>query len=273
MLKLERPLCFFDFETTGPNVEEDRIVEYAFIKISPDESEEVLSGLLNPGIPIPAAATEVHGIRDEMVENKPTFLQKAAEFANFMKGCDWAGHNINVFDVPLLKKEFERANFVIKMDGKVYLIDTCILDRKLRPHTLSVVFEDYTGTELKEAHGAEADTRAVKIILSKMFERHTDLPCKISELHNYVWELDKFVDMNHRFYYDSNGDAIFNFGKVKDRALSEIANYKRDYLEWMLGPSSTFSSEVKMIVKNALRGIFPKKKEEGGGYKWERIDN
>ena len=76
-LQLSRPLAFFDLETTGTDIAEDRIVDIAVLKLLPGGTEEALHSLINPGVPIPPSATEVHGIRDADVQAKPTFAQIA----------------------------------------------------------------------------------------------------------------------------------------------------------------------------------------------------
>ena len=97
-LKLTKPLCFFDLETTGTDVSKDRIIEIAIIKVNIDGSRESLEIRLNPGIPIPPESTLIHGITDEMVANEPKFKDKARNIYNFLKGCDLAGFNSDRFD-------------------------------------------------------------------------------------------------------------------------------------------------------------------------------
>jgi DNA polymerase-3 subunit epsilon len=105
-LEFVRPLAFFDLETTGTEIATDRIVEIAVIKLLRDGAKQAFHTLVNPGIPIPAAATDVHGICDRDVEGKPTFGRIAEHLAQFLNGCDLAGFNIMRFDLPLLKAEF-----------------------------------------------------------------------------------------------------------------------------------------------------------------------
>ena len=107
-LKLTKPLCFFDLETTGTDVSKDRIIEIAIIKVNTDGSRESLEIRLNPGIPIPPESTLIHGITDEMVANEPKFKDKARNIYNFLKGCDLAGFNSDRFDIPLLVEELLR---------------------------------------------------------------------------------------------------------------------------------------------------------------------
>ena len=101
-INLERPICFFDLETTGVNVVNDRIVEISVIKVNPSGKEDSKTWLINPGIPIPNVVSAIHGITDEMVKNEPTFKDYSKEIYEFIKDCDLAGFNSNKFDIPLL---------------------------------------------------------------------------------------------------------------------------------------------------------------------------
>jgi len=59
---LDRPLAILDLETTGTDPKADRIVEISILKLMPGEQPDHRTRRVNPGIPIPAAATEIHGI-------------------------------------------------------------------------------------------------------------------------------------------------------------------------------------------------------------------
>ena len=107
--KIKKPIVFFDLETTGIQIAKDRIVEIAILKILPNGNKESKTWLVNPTIPIPAEITEIHGISNEMVTKKPTFLEIASEIMNLIKNCDLGGYNSNKFDIPLLAEEFLRA--------------------------------------------------------------------------------------------------------------------------------------------------------------------
>ena len=109
-LKLTKPLVFFDLETTGINISQDRIVELAMLKVMPNGDTEKKVQLVNPTIPIPEESAMIHGIRDEDVKDKPTFKELAKNLAKFLEGCDLGGYNIVRFDVPLLVEEFLRVD-------------------------------------------------------------------------------------------------------------------------------------------------------------------
>uniref|UniRef100_UPI002F937FBF 3'-5' exonuclease n=1 Tax=Kaistella sp. TaxID=2782235 RepID=UPI002F937FBF len=108
-LKLYKPLCVFDLETTGTNVAKDRIVEISILKVNPDASRESKTWLVNPEMYIPKESTAVHGISDEDVKNAPKFSEIASKVMEMISGTDLGGFNSNRFDVPLLADELIRA--------------------------------------------------------------------------------------------------------------------------------------------------------------------
>ncbi|HTE29741.1 MAG TPA: 3'-5' exonuclease, partial [Chryseolinea sp.] len=121
-LNLRTPLCFFDLETTGTNIIQDRVIEIAVIKMMPGGEMIRKSNLLNPTIPIPTESSAIHGLRDEDVKDKPAFKEVAKEYARFFEGADLAGFNIMKFDVPMLVEEFLRAG--VEFDyGRKKIID------------------------------------------------------------------------------------------------------------------------------------------------------
>ena len=89
-----RGAVFFDLETTGLDVSKERIVQLAVVKINIDGTKEEKNVIVNPQIPIPKEASDVHGITDEMVKDKPEFKQVAKSFYEYIEGCDLFGYNI-----------------------------------------------------------------------------------------------------------------------------------------------------------------------------------
>ena len=83
-LKLNRPICFFDLETTGIEVAKDRIVEISVFKVFPNGNRESKTWLVNPEMPIPAQASALHGITNERVANEPTFKELAPQVFQMM---------------------------------------------------------------------------------------------------------------------------------------------------------------------------------------------
>ena len=258
-LHLERPLVFFDFETTSSNVAEARIVQYAFIKVFPnaEEPQQVLSGLVNPGIPIPAEATAIHGITDEMVKDEPTFKDLSEKFSQFVDNCDFGGFNILNYDLPVLKNEFQRCG--IEFDySRSQIVDVMSIFFHFNPRDLSAAYLHYCQKQLEGAHGALVDTQATLEVFLKQLEQHFQPGASLDDIEAVTFDQEKFVDRERKFAWNAKGEACFTFGKIKDMSLQDAVMYKSDYLHWIL--TSGFSGEVKEIVKSALRNEFPQKK-------------
>ncbi len=163
-LKLNRPICFFDLETTGIEVAKDRIVEISIFKVYPNGNKESKTWLVNPTIPIPPQTTAVHGITDEKVANEPTFKELASQIYAMIKDSDLAGFNSDRFDIPLLAEELLRAGVDFDMKSRVS-VDVQTIFHKMEERTLSAALKFYCGKSLENAHSAEADTMATYEIL------------------------------------------------------------------------------------------------------------
>ena len=158
-LNLEKPLVFFDLETTGISVGKDRIVEISMLKVMPNGEEVALTMRINPGIPIPEKSSEIHGIYDEDVKNEPTFEAVSHKILDFFEDADIAGYNSNKFDLPLLVEEFLRCGMKFDIRNRVF-VDVQTIFHRMEPRTLSAAYKLYCNKDLVNAHSAEADTRA-----------------------------------------------------------------------------------------------------------------
>ena len=253
-LVLERPLVFFDIESTGTNPYRDRIVEIAVIKVMPDGSRQEVVRRINPTIPIPEGASAVHGIYDADVADCPTFDVIAHNLYNYLEGCDLAGYNIVKFDVPMLQEEFKRCNLELSMRDRK-LIDVFNIFCRLYPRTLSAAYEFFCGGNLEDAHSALADTDATVAVLLGQLAKHPELPREMAGLAEFSAARDAdFVDSEGRLKF-SGDEVVINVGKNSGRRLRDLANEDPGFLRWML--RSDFSDEVKNIIKNALSGEFP----------------
>ena len=119
-LQLDRPLVCFDLETTGLDVQKDRIVQISLIRVEPSGERRVFTSLVNPQRPIPPEASAIHGIRDEHVRSEPSFSQLREEVEEILEGADLAGFNMVRFDLPLLEAEIQREG------GRFSAMDTGI---------------------------------------------------------------------------------------------------------------------------------------------------
>lgn len=238
MIKLKRPLVFFDLETTGVDTQKDRIVEIAMVKLYPNFAREEMYFLVNPGIPIPEGAAAIHGITDEHVKDSPLFSEVADEVLGFMSDCDLAGFNSNFFDIPLLMRELERTGRKLsKQDFKA--VDVCAIYRRTHARTLINAVKDYLGGTLDDAHSAVADTSATVDVFLAQTIKHKELPDTVEEIETYCNNDNPMVDLAGKFKYNDEGVIVFNFGKNKDIPATQDLSY----LNWMI--NSDFTGDTK----------------------------
>ena len=245
-MKLEKSIIYFDIESTGVDTELSRIVEIACIKYNVDGTKEEKTIVVNPTVPIPLEASEVHGITDEMVADKPTFKQYAQAVRDWFFGCDLAGFNSNNFDVPLLSAEFERAGLE-GINWNPSLVDVMQLYRNLFPNTLSDVYKRLTGKELEGAHGALVDIRGTKeiadILIPKLKETTEETLEAVSDIDSFMQGDKKRFDLAGKMYMDTDGVVKWNFSKNKDKAvLSDLG-----FVNWFMGQG--FPQESKNKIK------------------------
>ena len=254
-LKLKRPIAFFDLETTGTNISKDRIIQIYIIKIHPNGKEESLGYLINPQQPISEEITKITGITNEDVKDAPTFKEVAQEIFDFIKDCDLAGFNSNRFDIPLLTEEFLRAG--IDFDpAKRKMVDVQVIFHKMEKRDLSAAYKFYVGKELKNAHSAEADTRATYEILLKQLEKYSDsLENDIDKLHKFSTydTLGNKVDLAGFVVYDKNNEPIINFGKFKGQRVEDVFKKEPGYFDWIM--RSNFPLYTKKVFEAIILKI------------------
>jgi DNA polymerase-3 subunit epsilon len=232
MLQLTRPLAFIDLETTGVSLSTDRIVELAIVKLMPDETRLVKRKLINPQIPIPEASSAIHGITDEMVKDAPTFKQAGNEIKQFLENCDLGGYNSNRFDIPILMEEFLRAGMEVDLSNR-RMVDVQHIFYTMEPRTLSAAYKYYCQKELENAHSAEADVNATIEVLHAQVERYEKLGDSIDSILSIIGE-EKIVDYARRFSFNEKGIEVFNFGKFKGMAVTDVLKKEPQYYDWMM---------------------------------------
>lgn len=250
-LSISRPLAVFDTETTGTDPKEARIVEISIIRLEPDGSHTCFTQRVNPGVPIPAEASAVHGIFDHDVRDCPRFGQVAEKIVDFLEGCDLAGYNVLHYDLRLLLLELARVNVRMSLRGR-RVLDPMRIYHEREKRDLSSAVRLYCRREHDGAHGAEADALAALSVLDAQVERYEDLPRGFDELHS------KFVDPSAAdlagvFRRRPDGEVAFAIGKYKDHSLANVARLKPDYLEWML--REDFLEDAKELVRDALQAV------------------
>ena len=245
-LNLKNPLIFFDLETTGINIVNDRIVEISYLKIYPDGKEESKTRKINPEMPIPADATAIHGITDEDVKDCPTFKSIAKSLATQIEGCDLAGYNSNRFDIPLLAEEFLRAGVDLDLMKRKF-IDVQTIFHKKEQRTLSAAYKFYCDMNLDDAHSAAADTKATYEVLKSQLDRYSDLQNDVNFLSEYSC-FGNNVDFAGRVIYNDKKEEIINFGKYKGRLVAEVFKEDPGYYGWII--QGDFPLHTKKVFTN-----------------------
>lgn len=247
MLQLIKPLAVIDLECTGMNLSTDRIVEIAIVKILPDGRKIVKRKLINPEIPIPPAISEIHGITDDMVKDAPTFRQVANEIRQFIDNADLAGYNSNRFDIPMLAEEFLRVSLEFDCRNRK-LIDVQKIFHMMEQRTLTAAYKFYCNGSLENAHSAEADANATWEVLQSQIERYPQLGLTIESILKCVGE-ENTVDFARRMIME-NGREIFNFGKHKGRAVTDVLKTEPQYYDWMM------KGDFPLHTKQKLTEVF-----------------
>tara|TARA_B100000427_G_scaffold63361_1_gene50055 strand:- start:1014 stop:1781 length:768 start_codon:yes stop_codon:yes gene_type:complete len=251
-LNLNKPICFFDLETTGTNPGKDRIVEIAVLKLDINNQKKEMVWRVNPECPIPDEASSVHGITDEMVKDQPIFKQISKEIYNFIEGCDLGGYNIDKFDLPLLVEEFIRSGIDVSSFVKVKTVDVQTIFFKKEPRDLSSALKFYCNKDHGNAHTALDDTIATYEVLLSQLDKYDDLEPSVDFL-STLTRRNKNIDFAGRIIEDDNGDAIFNFGKHKGKKVKEVLTKEKGYYSWMM--NSDFPEYTKKVITQVKLGL------------------
>ncbi len=256
-LNLKKPLAFFDLETTGLNITNDRIVEISILKINPNGTEEQRTWLLNPEMHISEESTAVHGFTDQFVADKPTFKEKAAEISTFLNNCDMAGYNILKFDIPMLVEEFLRTESDFDIDNRNF-IDVMNIYMKMEPRTLKGAYRYFCHAELEGAHGAGADTKATYDVLKAMLDHYAGAEYEDAKGNksqgpvNDMKSLSQFsahhrnADLSGQIIFDDEGNEMFQFGKHKGERVEDVFRKEPQYYNWIM--NSDFPRYTKKVV-------------------------
>ena len=264
-LNLTKQLVIFDLETTGLDMVKDRVIQLSYIKVYPDGREERGNELINPEKHIDDIITQLTGISNEDVKDKPTFKQIAKKMENVFSGSDIAGFNSNFFDVPLLAEEFLRAGIDFDF-SKCRLIDACTIFKKMERRNLASAYKFYCGRKMEEdfeAHRADQDTEATYRVLMGELDKYApganEDPEKVLE--NDMQALADFskqndnVDFAGRIVWaDVNGKRteVFNFGKHKGLPVADVLRMDPGYYSWILAGDFTYNTK-QVLTRIRLR--------------------
>ena len=269
-LNLERPILFFDIESTGLNIASDSIIELCFVKVFPDGEQRVKTWRVKPWDyerncqrPINPSAQAVHGISAEDLADCPTFFQIMDEVVEWLSGSDLAGFNSAKFDLPMLAEEIERVRRFKGTDididlHKKKMVDVQTIFHKMEPRNLKAAYRFYCDKELENAHAAEADTLATYEVLKGQLDRYPDLKNDTTFLANFS-TMQRHVDYAGRLIYGENEEPVISFGKHRGKTAREVYFSEPSYFAWIDNGDFTLDTKRQFAL---LKAQFEAEKKE-----------
>ena len=271
-LNLERPLLFFDIESTGLNIATDCIAELSFVKIFPDGEQRIKTWKLCPWNyvarcqqPMNPSASEVNGLKDEDLAGCPKFHEGVDEVVEWLTDSDLAGFNSAKFDLPMLAEEIERVRLFMNRNIDLNLhekkmVDVQTIYHAMEPRNLRAAYRFYCGgQDFENAHTAEADTIATYEVLKGQLDRYPDqLKNNVDFLANFAGR-PKTVDYAGRLLFGKDGEAIISFGKHKGKTAREVYRTEPSYFAWIQNGEFTLDTKRQFEI---LRQQFEAEKKE-----------
>ncbi len=218
-------LAAFDIETTGVDLESDRIVTAAVSRVGGGQPAEHLAWLVDPGIDIPSGATSVHGITTELARAEGRVAGEAVdEITSVLAGQLEQGVPIVAFnasfDLTILDRETRRhglRTLLDRVDGPdgMLVIDPRILDKQFDrfrrgKRTLSVMCEHYR-VKLDEPHVAHADALAAARIAFRLGANVAELrDANLRALHRkqISWASEQAASLEEYFRREGRNERI-----------------------------------------------------------------
>ena len=290
-LNLQRPILFFDIESTGLNIASDAIIELSFVKVLPGSEERIKTWRVKPWDyagncqkKITPSAQAIHGISDDDLKDCPRFSDIADEVVAWLEDSDLAGFNSTKFDLPMLAEELERVRRYMGKDIPVNLHEKKMVDVQniyhvMEPRNLKAAYRFYCGQELENAHAAEADTLATYEVLKSQLDRYPEtLKNSVDFLSNFS-ERQKIVDYAGRLTFNENKEPIINFGKHKGKTAREVYFTEPSYFSWIdngeftLDTKRQFSLLKQQFEKEKRDAAIATKKEPLTGEKFDASVN
>jgi DNA polymerase III epsilon subunit-like protein len=253
----EALLLAFDTETTGPDAENDRVVELGAAYVLAGRPHGApLRTLVDPGQYIPAGATQVHGIKNEDVAGAPRWPDVAPGFrAHLRSGAIPCGYNLLSFDCPLIHAENRRhgVDWTIPVALDPYVF-AAWHHRGDRSRKLGAMCEAY-GITLPEdrAHSADADALAAGMLVVAMARAGVipdDVEVAFAEQQRLQAVLAEENGRYGRYLYCDRADGRMRVGLGK-HAGSLLEEADAEYLKWMLGRPD-IPEEARAQIARAL---------------------
>ena len=254
-LNLNRPLLFFDIESTGLNIAADSIIELSFVKVFPDGEERIKTWRILPWDyenrcqrPISPSASAVNGVKDEDLTGCPRFYEVVDEIVEWIGDSDLAGFNSAKFDLHMLAEEIERARAFMGKNININLHEKKMVDVQTiyhfkEPRNLKAAYRFYCGgDDFENAHTAEADTVATYRVLQGQLDMYDDLKNDVDSLSS-IGGRPRTVDYAGRLIYNDNKEAVISFGKHKGRTARDVYFSEPSYFSWIMNGEFTLDTK------------------------------
>jgi DNA polymerase III epsilon subunit family exonuclease len=258
----EHTIFAFDTETTGLDLLEDRIVQIGGVHVRRGiKVGQRRSSLVNPGVPIPAEASRVHGITDAAVATAPNFAEVGARFVLHLLSDDQGvppilcGYNALAYDVPIINAELHRHGLEYRIDPTIVLDPLIFIrwhHRGLRSRKLESLARHYQ-VPLDNAHSAAADAEATALLLWRLHEAGlvpSNLRDALAEQHRLEEQLDdEWNRLGRALYLDRQDQRPrLGFGAHSGELLEETS---QDYLRWCLAKMDDLTEEARRLIQHA----------------------
>ena len=260
-LNLQRPLLFFDIESTGLNIATDCIVELCFVKVLPGGEQRIKTWRFKPWDyaagcqhKMNPQASAVNGIKDEDLVGEPRFSDKADEVIEWLTGCDLAGFNSSKFDLPMLAEELEVVRKYMHKDIAINLHEAMMVDVQniyhyMEPRNLKAAYRFYCGGEdFENAHSAEADTIATYEVLKGQLSMYGDRLRNDVSFLSGVSGRPRTIDYAGRLLEGENGEPVISFGKHKGKTAREVYAKESSYFAWIENGEFTLDTKRQFQI-------------------------
>lgn len=298
-LSLQKPLLFFDIESTGLNIATDCVVELSFVKVFPDGTHKTKTWRVCPWDytsgsqkKMDPKASEVNGIKDEDLVGERKFIEIAPEVVEWLSDSDLAGFNSAKFDLPILAEEIERVRAyclkrindprvpetnraraketLAKIDVDLHskrMVDVQTIYHYMEPRNLRAAYRFYCGGEdFENAHTALADTMATYEVLKGQLEMYQ----KADKYHEMVLKNDveflsgvagrpRTIDYAGRLILGKDDEPTINFGKHKGRSARSVYETEPAYFAWIENGEFTMDTKRQFAI---LKERFDRERKE-----------
>ena len=246
--KIKRPIVVFDIETTDADIYSAEVVQFGAIKVWPNGKTQELEFVCKPNKPISQGATDVHGLSDDDVKDKPPFSQYISDLVKLFQDADIVGFNLKRFDVKIVSRQMKDNGVEdIFKDAVVYDAYTVFCNHCSRKLTDAVQF--YVGEDIKDAHDAMGDVKSTLAIMAKQQEREElpviEVAAKLCA--DKTKDKDK-EDVLARYITERSGKIVLNFSKYKSMQIDKV---DKGFLKWIM--AGDFPKQLKDVVKRYVK--------------------